>query len=86
MISEILYKEVVLKSKIMLGLGFGILIVYILSFSSVNAEIKAEELIGKETLNFYLASTEDRLIHYGDEYYKRHFLIITFFPAAFTPV
>jgi hypothetical protein len=49
-------------------------------------EIEAEDLVGTETLNFYLSSTEDRLIHYGDEYYGKYFLIITFFPAAFTPV
>lgn len=49
-------------------------------------EIGAEDLLGTETLNFYLSSTEDRLIHYGDEYYGKHSLIMTFFPAAFTPV
>lgn len=49
-------------------------------------EIKAEDLVGTETLNFYLPSTEERLIHYGDEFYGKHYLIITFFPAAFTPV
>jgi len=43
-------------------------------------------LIGKETWNFNLASTQDRLINYGDEYYGKSFLIMTFFPAAFTPV
>jgi len=52
----------------------------------MEAEEKREELIGKKNLNFNLASTQDRLLNYGDEYYKKHFLIITFFPAAFTPV
>jgi peroxiredoxin len=47
---------------------------------------KKIELIGRETLNFTLPSTQDRLIKYADEYYGKHHLIITFFPAAFTPV
>jgi hypothetical protein len=44
------------------------------------------ELIGKTTLGWFLASTEDRLINYGPEYYDKYYLIMTFFPAAFTPV
>jgi peroxiredoxin len=47
---------------------------------------KKVELIGKDTLNFSLPSTQDRLINYAEEYYGKHHLIITFFPAAFTPV
>ncbi len=62
---------------------------FILYFSALHAEIKeikAEDLIGRETLNFYLPSTEDNLMHYGDEFYGTYYLIMTFFPAAFTPV
>jgi hypothetical protein len=44
------------------------------------------ELIGKTTIGWYLASTEDRLMNYGPEYYEKNYLIMTFFPAAFTPV
>ena len=44
------------------------------------------ELIGKTTVGWFLASTEDRLINYGPEYYGKYYLIMTFFPAAFTPV
>jgi hypothetical protein len=44
------------------------------------------ELIGKTTVGWFLASTEDRLINYGPEYYDKYYLIMTFFPAAFTPV
>jgi peroxiredoxin len=50
------------------------------------ASEKASTLMGKETWNFNLASTQDRLINYGDEYYGKSYLIMTFFPAAFTPV
>jgi hypothetical protein len=57
----------------------------LLPFSTVEAKKKLE-LVGRETLNFSLPSTQDRLINYGDEYYGKYHLIITFFPAAFTPV
>ncbi len=44
------------------------------------------KIIGREILNFTLPSTQDRVINYADEYYGKHHLIITFFPAAFTPI
>ena len=78
-----------MQGKILLS-SITIPIVMIFCFSSLlEGEIKvikAEELVGTETLNFYLSSSEDRLIHYGDEYYDKYYLIVTFFPAAFTPV
>jgi len=42
-------------------------------------------LIGEEVLFFTLPSSEDRAINYLNEYYGKHHLILTFFPAAFTP-
>lgn len=52
-----------------------------------NAEAKNKvDLIGRETPYFTLPSTYDRVINYADEYYGKHHLIITFFPAAFTPI
>jgi hypothetical protein len=62
-----------------------LLLLFFLLFSNAEAAKKVE-LIGRETLNFTLPSTQDRLINYADEYYGKHYLIITFFPAAFTPV
>jgi hypothetical protein len=50
------------------------------------AAFKAESLLGKKTLNFNLSSTEDRPIGYERDYLGKHYLILTFFPAAFTPV
>lgn len=47
---------------------------------------ETSSLIGKETWNFNLASTKDALINYGDTYYGKSYLLMTFFPAAFTPV
>ena len=42
-------------------------------------------LIGEEMSFFTLPSSEDRAINYLNEYYGKHHLILTFFPAAFTP-
>ena len=58
---------------------------FLLPLTAAGAEKKAD-LVGKEALNFTLPSTQDRLINYVDEYYGKYHLIITFFPAAFTPV
>jgi hypothetical protein len=64
---------------------FSLLFLSLFLFSNVEAAKKVE-LIGREALNFTLPSTQDRLINYADEYYGKYHLIITFFPAAFTPV
>ena len=57
----------------------------LLPLSNAEAQ-KKSELIGRDTLNFTLPSTHDRTINYADEYYGKYHLIITFFPAAYTPV
>lgn len=60
---------------------------FLFLFLNSNGEAARKvELIGRETLNFTLPSTQDRLITYAEEYYGKHHLIITFFPAAFTPI
>ena len=71
------------KSNLLLWLFLFALL--LLPFSNVEAQ-KKSELIGRETLNFTLPSTHDRTINYADEYYGKHHLIITFFPAAYTPI
>ena len=62
-----------------------LLLLFIFPLPNVEAAKKVE-LIGRETLNFTLPSTHDRVINYAEEYYGKHHLIISFFPAAFTPV
>ena len=42
--------------------------------------------VGSEAPWFILPSSQDRLVHYGQDYFGKHHLVITFFPAAFTPV
>ncbi len=66
-------------------LYLALLVLLLLPLSNVEAKEKVE-LVGKETLNFTLPSTLDRVINYADEYYGKYHLVITFFPAAFTPI
>lgn len=62
-----------------------LLLLILLPLSNAEAKKKVE-LVGREILNFTLPSTQDRVITYADEYYGKHYLVITFFPAAFTPI
>jgi hypothetical protein len=60
-----------------------LVVLFLLPFSRVGA--KEPEWVGGETMNFSLPSSQDRLINYANEYYGKYHLILTFFPAAFTP-
>ena len=66
-------------------LCLSLLILFLLPVPGFAAK-KEKSLVGEETLYFSLPSTHDRLISYVNDYYGKHHLIITFFPAAFTPV
>jgi hypothetical protein len=68
-----------------LYVGLFLFALLLLPLSNAEAQ-KKSELIGRDTLNFTLPSTHDRIITYAEEYYGKYHLIITFFPAAFTPV
>ncbi len=58
----------------------------LLLFPSLSVAKKKVEYVGRETLNFTLPSTSDRVINYAEDYYGKYHLIITFFPAAYTPI
>ena len=60
----------------------GILLFLVSALGNARAELK----IGSEAPGFTLPSSQDRLVDYYKDYYGKHHLIITFFPAAFTPV
>ena len=78
-------QEVFMRSKLVLLVFLSLLVCFFLFPRDSQAAAKTE-LIGKATIGWYLASTEDRLMNYGPEYYDKYYLIMTFFPAAFTPV
>ena len=60
-----------------------LLVLLLLPPSSYGA--KEPQLIGSDAPNFSLPSSQDKLVNYADDYYGKYHLIITFFPAAFTP-
>ncbi len=66
--------------------GLLLLIGLLLNPQTLQAAGQQDPLVGKKTINFTLSSTEGRAINYGSEYYDKAFLIVTFFPAAYTPV
>ena len=59
-------------------------IAFILCLATGN--VRAELKVGDEAPGFTLPSSQDRLVDYYKDYYGKHHLIMTFFPAAFTPV
>lgn len=61
------------------------LLLLLIPVSDLEAKRKMQ-IIGREIMYFNLPSTHDRLIVYTDEYYGKHHLVLTFFPAAFTPI
>ncbi len=46
----------------------------------------AQLKVGDEAPSFSLPSSQGKLVDYYKEYYGKHHLVMTFFPAAFTPV
>ncbi len=52
---------------------------------SATGDAWAELKIGREAPGFTLPSSQDKLVDYYKDYYGKHHLVITFFPAAFTP-
>ena len=64
--------------------GFTLVIFLLFPLATALAE-EGGNLIGEEVSFFTLPSSEDRAINYLNEYYGKHHLILTFFPAAFTP-
>jgi len=46
----------------------------------------AQLKVGDEAPSFSLPSSQGKLVDYYKDYYGKHHLVMTFFPAAFTPV
>jgi hypothetical protein len=46
----------------------------------------AQLKVGDEAPSFSLPSSQGKLVDYYRDYYGKHHLVMTFFPAAFTPV
>jgi hypothetical protein len=65
--------------------GVFLMILFLLPLSAY-AAMQGKSLLGEETTLFTLSSNQDRAITYLNEYYGKYHLIMTFFPAAFTPI
>ena len=72
-----MYKKTVFKS-------VAISILLLLAFTIGNAW--AQLKVGDEAPSFTLPTSQGKLADYYKDYYGKHHLIMTFFPAAFTPV
>jgi len=59
-------------------------ILLLLAFAMGNAW--AQLKVGDEAPSFTLPTSQGKLADYYKDYYGKHHLIMTFFPAAFTPV
>ncbi len=61
----------------------------VLGSTSAGAKLIAPEgvkKVGDRAPIFTLVDQEGKLVNYDRDFYGRHHLILTFFPAAFTPV
>ncbi len=57
-------------------------VLLVLGMGSSWAQLK----VGEEAPSFTLPSSQGKLVDYYKDYYGKHHLVMTFFPAAFTPV
>jgi hypothetical protein len=69
--------------------SFSILLAMVLAFGTAWAKIATPDfpgVVGDEAYTFTLPSSQGKLVDYYKDYYGKYNLIMTFFPAAFTPV
>jgi peroxiredoxin len=71
-----------MHKKTILALAMAGILISMFAVGSAWAQVK----VGDEAPSFTLPSSQDKLVDYYQDYYGKHHLIITFFPAAFTPV
>jgi hypothetical protein len=66
--------------------GLSLLLAAGISWADSGGPSFAPLKVGSEAPWFVLPSSDERLVDYGQNYFGKHHLVITFFPAAFTPV
>jgi hypothetical protein len=71
-----------MRRKTILALAMAGIFMLLLGEVDARAQLK----VGDEAPSFTLPSTQDRLVDYYKDYYGKYHLVMTFFPAAFTPV
>jgi hypothetical protein len=70
------------QKKVLKSVAMSILLFLAFAMGNAWAQVK----VGDEAPSFTLPSSQDKLVDYYKDYYGKHHLIMTFFPAAFTPV
>ena len=74
----------------LLAIGsFSIVLLMMLALGSAWAGFATPDSPGKvgdEAFSFTLPSSQGKLVDYYKDYYGKYHLVMTFFPAAFTPV
>ncbi len=58
----------------------------VLACTSVSSLLAFESKVGNRTPIFSVATSQGTLANYDRDYYGKHHLVLTFFPAAYTPV
>lgn len=71
-----------MRRKKILVLAMGGILILLFATGNARAQVK----VGDEAPSFVLPSSQDKLVDYYKDYYGKHHLVMTFFPAAFTPV
>ena len=56
-----------------------------ISWADGDAPVFSSLRIGRDAPWFSLPSSQDRLVDYAKDYFGKYHLVMTFFPAAFTP-
>ncbi len=71
-----------MREKTILALAIAGIFISLFAMGNAWAQVK----VGDEAPSFTLPSSQDKLVDYYKDYYGKHHLVMTFFPAAFTPV
>ncbi|OHB25901.1 MAG: hypothetical protein A2X84_05315 [Desulfuromonadaceae bacterium GWC2_58_13] len=66
--------------------GIVVICLLVLACAPVNRMSSLEKKVGDRVSIFSAATSQDTLLSYDRDYYGKHHLILTFFPAAYTPV
>ena len=71
-----------MHKKTILALAMAGIFISMFAMGNAWAQVK----VGDEAPSFTLPSSQDKLVDYYKDYYGKFHLVMTFFPAAFTPV
>ena len=66
--------------------GMVMLCLLVLACAPLTQTSSLEKKVGDRVAIFSAATSQDTLLSYDRDYYGKHHLILTFFPAAYTPV